>query len=578
MSDLYDGFGNKTELSEDVDKLKQDLTNFASGTNVTIPISGEGTVKYSINFFKGYKYIITNSTSAYSGNITLTADDGSTNNIGYIANSKSKEFIADKHYTLMTFYSNASGLFSIVGDGIVNLIEDLKEDCNERSKLAINISSFVWKMHDGNQRIKSYPVFVHNGDTIIGIESTLQTIINIYSDYYRAKTIYDGDGSYGVNGDIYASSDWKTGKTDIVIPASGYLILRAIGRNTDTVSKIELVTTHNQPQIVEENKEALVYISSSKRRYCIGEGDAKNRPYITTFAHFSDVHGNSTSVQRVIDFCNASPFVDDIICTGDIVRDHFSEGTGFWDFIDGSERILTVIGNHDAVIDSSNWKNLVTQAERYNTFISPYASNWNATVVENKSYYYKDYATSKLRLVVLDCMLTSDEATEQNTWLASTLSSAKSLGYSVIIGEHYPPANAVKIDCTFTNAIRAIQSYNVLSVTYQHTVQSFIDDGGNFVCYLAGHTHNDQILYNADYPNQIFIMVDTSDFGTNAETYSDTGRTYGKKSQDLFNIVSVDTYAKLIKIIRIGADKDCLMRSKKVVTISYTDNTVIANY
>ena len=260
------------------------------------------------------------------------------------------------------------------------------------------------------------------------------------------------------------------------------------------------------------------------------------------------------------------------------MKDHFSDGLGFWDFIEGSEKILTVIGNHDAVIDSSDWNNLISQSQRYETFIAPYASNWGAITTENKSYYYKDYADGKLRLIVLDCMLKNTDATEQNAWLVNVLSSAKSSGYSVVIAEHYPVSNARKIDCTFTNVIRDIQSYDVLDTSYQQTVQAFMDNGGDFVCYLAGHVHNDKILYNADYPKQIFIMVDTSDYGINAEYYSDTARQYGEKSQDLFNLVSIDTYAKLIKIIRIGADKDCLMRRKKILTLNYSNQSVIANY
>lgn len=670
--------------NNNVSQLKEDLDGFATGTNINISISGEKTVQQSINFLKGYNYTLYNGTTKITGKITLTADDGTTKELNGLAINKSLDFVADKNYSLISFYANAGGIFTITGKGVLDLFNDTKTmiddvDINAKNSIYGGVKTFdytegtrtlyydfkknekytitnygvhtgmihfydlngvatdfngigenssftfvadkdyiymtcyysgngqlviendginnslkrlinnnketmqiiskdlVWKVHDDNQRIKSYPIFVNKGDKLININNKLKIIINIYSDFYKAKTIYDSDGSYGANGDIYASDDWKSGNASITIPFSGYLIVRAVGINTDIVSNIEFITTHTIPQIVEENKDAISNIYYAKRRYSTGENDAKNKPYITTFAHFSDVHGASTSVQRVLDFVNYSNTIDDIICTGDIVRDHFSDGMNYWSFIDGSEKILNVIGNHDAVIDSSNWNNLVTQAERYEAFIAPYASNWGAITTENKSYYYKDYASSKMRMVVLDCMLKEADETEQNTWLAGVLSSAKASGYDVVIAEHYPPANANKIDCTFTNSIRNIQSYNVLSTVYQQTVQSFINDGGSFVCYLAGHTHNDQVLYNTDYPQQIFIMVDTADYGINAECYSDTARIYGEKSQDLFNIVSIDTYAKLIKIIRIGADKDCLMRSKKYLTLNYSNQTVLVN-
>ena len=670
-----------------IDELKGDLDYFATGTNINISISGEKTVEQSINFLKGYTYTLCNGTTEITGKITLTANDGTTKELNGLVINQSLDFVADKNYSLIRFYANAGGTFTITGKGVLDLFEDAYNSIsdaksysdnivfggtnnysvstgtkridysfkygetylitnktsettgilhfydsdgnakdvsgigvdktytfvpekeyvylicyyngsgqiviansgvynnisNEISKNKNNIDLAVrakleWKMHDGNQRIKSYPIFVNKGDKLINIDNELKIIINIYSDFYKAKTIYDSDGSYGANGDIYNSSDWESGKASITIPFSGYLIARAIGINTDIVSNIEFITTHTIPQIVEENKDAISSICYAKRRYSTGENDAKNKPYIITFAHFSDVHGASTSVQRVLDFVNYSNTIDDVICTGDIVRDHFSDGMDYWDFIEGSEKILTVIGNHDVVIDSSDWNNLISQAQRYETFIAPYASNWGAITTENKSYYYKDYADGKLRLIVLDCMLKNTDATEQNTWLANVLSSAKSSGYSVVIAEHYPVSNARKIDCTFTNEIRDIQSYNVLDTSYQQTVQAFMDNGGDFVCYLAGHVHNDRILYNADYPKQIFIMVDTADYGINAEYYSDTARQYGEKSQDLFNLVSIDTYAKLIKIIRIGADKDCLMRRKKILTLNYSNQSVIANY
>lgn len=681
-------FDTHTEqIQADISELNSDLTDFATGTNINISISGEKTVEQSINFLKGYTYTLCNGTTEITGKITLTANDGTTKELNELAINKSLDFVADKNYSLIRFYANAGGTFTITGKGVLDLFDDTKTmiddiDINTKNSIYGGVKTFdyttgtrtiyydfrkdekyiitnygvdtgmlhfydsngvatdfngieqnksftfvadkdyiymtcyyngngqlviendgisnflkrsinnteeklqivfpsknlVWKLHDGNQRIKSYPIFVNKGDKLTNIDNELKIIINIYSDFYKAKTIYDSDGSYGENGDIYNSGDWGSGNASITIPFSGYLIVRAIGINTDIVSNIEFITTHTIPQIVEENKDAISSICYAKRRYSTGENDAKNKPYIITFAHFSDVHGASTSVQRVVELANSVSGIDDIICTGDIVKDHFSDGLGFWDFIVGSEKILTVIGNHDVVIDSSDWNNLISQAQRYETFIAPYASNWGAITTENKSYYYKDYADGKLRLIVLDCMLKNTDATEQNTWLANVLSSAKSSGYSVVIAEHYPVSNARKIDCTFTNKIRDIQSYNVLDTSYQQTVQAFMDNGGDFVCYLAGHVHNDEILYNADYPKQIFIMVDTADYGINAEYYSDTARQYGEKSQDLFNLVSIDTYAKLIKIIRIGADKDCLMRRKKILTLNYSNQSVITNY
>jgi len=58
-----------------------------------------------------------------------------------------------------------------------------------------------------------------------------------------------------------------------------------------------------------------------------------------------------------------------------------------------------------------------------------------------------------------------------------------------------------------------------------------------------------------DFPNQFCVGVAETLWRDNyTGTFSDIERKYGEKSQDLFNIVGVNTVDKTICLLRVGAD------------------------
>ena len=295
-----------------------------------------------------------------------------------------------------------------------------------------------------------------------------------------------------------------------------------------------------------------------------------------TLLHFSDIHGDVTELKRMVDLrASFSSMIDDAICTGDMVEQRYSNGMSWWASVSGSENILMAIGNHDALSDPTgfDWTQLATQAQQYSQYFSPYISNWGATYTANKTYYYKDYSAKKIRLVVLNCMLTGSDDTDQQTWLTSTLASAKTAGLSVVIAVHYMPYNPQKIGCNFSSLDKGVGS-DVLSLVYLTIVQNFIDAGGEFICYIAGHVHYDIFVKSTTYPNQLCICIDAlSAYQSNV--YSDTQRTNGTKSQDLANLITFDTASKVVKISRVGADQDHYLRSKKFMTFKYLAGDII---
>ena len=140
----------------------------------------------------------------------------------------------------------------------------------------------------------------------------------------------------------------------------------------------------------------------------------------------------------------------------------------------------------------------------------------------------------------------------QNTWFQSVLSGAKSSGLAVIIANHYAGGALTHIDCSFDSIQKRSVAMSSISGDARLSVDSFINDGGKFVCWIGGHQHTDYFATLTSSPNQLCVILDTARKASNAD--QDSIRVAGTKSQDCFNILSVDTYAKILKIVRVGND------------------------
>jgi len=292
--------------------------------------------------------------------------------------------------------------------------------------------------------------------------------------------------------------------------------------------------------------------------------------------HFSDIHGDGTNLSRLVTMANKlGADIDDVLCTGDMAYNNYSESCmDYWDAVDGAENILCVVGNHDLADGEHGYSSdQIGQETAYAKYFSPYVSNWGVTMAGvNLTYWYKDYAAKKVRLIGLNYLLTGDELTAQNTWLASRLTEAKTAGYAVVIAEHTPLNGWTGIDCNF-NIIGKPWAYNEFPTSIQDTVKTYMDNGGEFACYLGGHSHCDYVGYNSSYPGQLFIGVTTA-LTTGYD--NDQRRENNEKSKDAANVVLIDTVTKAIKLVRVGADMDTYLRGRHLFSIKYTDKTITA--
>lgn len=337
--------------------------------------------------------------------------------------------------------------------------------------------------------------------------------------------------------------------------------------------------------IAELNPDFSEYINQALKPKNSWSGDYTNPriPFSLLFA--TDIHEDTLEISRWTEFYSRfNDKFDDFIMGGDQVSLAKSTGFEFWGKIKGAEKILFVLGNHEALENHHpmDWSKLLNGKESFDYYFKPYIKNWNVIYKEGCPYFYKDYPDKKVRLIGLDSMLFDSDMTEQMKWLDETLEGARNKKYTVLICSHFPPKTKefVKIKCAFSTVddpmyqdlgkYRSAEAYREA----QKSVDSFIKKGGSFAAWLCGHDHRDCLSYDEAYPNQLVISLDCASRDKSLYLY-DTCRTNGEKSMDLGETIVVDTKANVLKIVRVGADRDMYLRKKDAMAINYKIMKVI---
>ena len=319
-------------------------------------------------------------------------------------------------------------------------------------------------------------------------------------------------------------------------------------------------------------------ISQSKRSY--NNWSTHEFPNtVLNLAICTDVHADKENLSRFIIFTNEySALLDEKICLGDMVGSKFSDDFNYWGEVEGSENILCVIGNHDTWRNDSN-EPITDKTQVYNKFLANNINRWGVVQPSNAeingyNYYYKDYPESLIRIIFLDDNYYDDN---QHNWFVETLNNAREQGYHVLACEHQQPTkNLVSINSNF-ESLDYDYTQLVVNKRYQDRVDAidtFISQGGTFVSWLSGDAHYDNFgLYKGTSGNQLSLVFEN----TSCDDYwGDSKRVRGEKSQDSFNIVSIDTYSKLIKVIRVGNTTDRFLRNKNHLCYNYGTHNLIS--
>ena len=326
----------------------------------------------------------------------------------------------------------------------------------------------------------------------------------------------------------------------------------------------------------------------------------------------TDIHGDSVRMLNAIDFLNKCDKIDVGACLGDISGNHYATDCNFYPnaVLNAEKPFFTVIGNHDAGNGTAVSTN-GTQQQIYDKFVAPVVAKTGTETTT--SYYYKDFATPKVRVIVLNSSDMPDTLANETTfavshgtlgafsqaqidWFISTLANTPT-GYHVLILMHYVNApmthdTNIKFQSSTASAsgrennayvgiindiVSAWVTGGTLSQTYTSTVANMPDVSvsadftsrgtGVFVGVLAGHMHRDIIGKFDNYPSQVACVFSLANRPRGSE--DDLPRIEGEKSEDLLTVVSVDTTNRKLYLVRVGANLAIDFVEREDTCISY---------
>lgn len=317
-------------------------------------------------------------------------------------------------------------------------------------------------------------------------------------------------------------------------------------------------------------------LRNMSRKPRIGAAVQSIEPFV--FIHFSDLHGDEANLKRVIQIKDTfAQYIKEVLFTGDMVYDNFDDGTfETWVSTQGTNVIKFCIGNHE--VKSTND---ISASQVYEKYFKPYNDKWLSDVIQPSNqadcetngymFWLKDYDICKVRLIALDCMYISER---QKSFLSDALNevldkSKSSYGYHVMIINHWVDGGMTGYENSF-NSKQKVDSAMAVFEDYVSLVDNYMQKGGSFVGWFGGHTHLDRMGFiGNDARKQNIIAVDTATIQDAMIKASDTDRKLHHKSQDLFNVVSINTFDRIINIFRIGADINSFLQKKDITCISY---------
>lgn len=317
---------------------------------------------------------------------------------------------------------------------------------------------------------------------------------------------------------------------------------------------------------------------------------------------FSDIHGRSAELQRIVQYGNAMKTSLNCIIDGGDDTSAFTSTTPLtWfdtDIANSELPCLRAVGNHDAWA-SNYWvwdtnENIYTMitskvvADLTNRDITVHQPSDVATTYKN--YYYVDFGNVRV-IVLLSLIYNSMNAywnADQKDWLESVLADALTNEKHVLIVNHGPLNPASIKECETWpnwNSFRSWEGYATRTEPYyldtQHLsdeavtlVDDFIEEGGNFIAYIAGHTHGDHVLETKNTTHKQYCIVTSCARGNPDNTYTPP---LGNLGYDLFNWIGIDTTRKQFKMLRLGNNTTYAQNEHNMIVINYQSKKIITS-
>lgn len=286
------------------------------------------------------------------------------------------------------------------------------------------------------------------------------------------------------------------------------------------------------------------------------------------FVHFSDVHAVLELWDRMVRYINHyCDYIAFALHTGDYCGDNQDQYRDFYtEGIPCVRPILNCVGNHDTIA-GPQWQKMPKEEAWKRLF--NHTHDWEVNFLDcpHSMTYYRDFPESNIRLVVLDQYF---DLQLQKKWLRELLQDAKSKKLWVITATHESTAYIAKpLDVTFQTLT---EFGHPEDGPFEEILKVYITDGGRYICNFCGHEHHDLFGYTAGGVLNVAVECACDWAG-----WCDAKRIRGTRTYDCFNVVSIDTDMRILKLVRIGNNADYYLRQKHVLCYDYQNQKVIFN-
>lgn len=325
--------------------------------------------------------------------------------------------------------------------------------------------------------------------------------------------------------------------------------------------------------------------------------------------HISDTHGDGVrfeNAMKIADYLD----VDAVVHTGDAVANNSRNMAYYIQYLGNKHKtpIFFCLGNHELSGDMpSNTYFIDPLKEKYGYMKS-------SDTLTDTNYYYHDIASKNIRLIALDqfCGHYGSQGgagkigQEQITWLCNTLAGTPA-NYGVVILMH-APEDVVPKDNTYDmfwqahgycqngmyeadvrpieKIIDAFISKSTLNLSYTNVQNESVTinadftslaSGVEFIAYMNGHKHVDQVGYLENATNlqlNLLVTCGIAYYGTTYQglaNFNDCPREPLGQTQDAVSLYVIDRTNGVVKVVRLGAYMRANMTKKDYMAIPYRD-------
>ena len=308
---------------------------------------------------------------------------------------------------------------------------------------------------------------------------------------------------------------------------------------------------------------------------------------LTDFHLRENVKNSVALLERILTECNIPYFLNagDIVsgaglCTAEFLIEEIQTCQKL--FLSIQEKCLYVEGNHDRAYSTfeppAYYQENLPKQQFNRLYFSPMKKYPNRKFGDG-GYYYTDDATRKMRYIVLNSQdVPNEEKTaegyakynvmrhfgflqKQIEWFAHVALAVPDSEWNVVVCSHATPVGAEKEQTVYNydlilGVIDAFKKHALYQAKNEYgnplfnasVAVDFTNRGGNFVAWLGGHRHKDDI-------NEIggVVCVDTT---TDAAYVGANPDKIGSIKEQAFDVLTIDTKKRRAYMTRIGTGLD----------------------